>query len=397
VDRLHGRQETALGLSARAARGFRYSLVARMRPRPSTMHDMKPRRTPLPIALVAGVTLFGCGSDDSPDASGASITRSGPSDPEIAFFRLTDGYDIATADATGRNLRVISGQSRKGTVVPHLFARPAWSPDARRIAFAGVRRGDRAGFRAGIFVMRADGRGQRSITKLRRAFDLLWSPNGRAIVFTRAHRSGSTLAGSLWAIRPDGSHRRQLTPRIKGRIDKAGGFSPNGSHLAFTRTTCGFEEQGGCLSQTSAIFLAKADGSGARKLLDRASDPAFSPDGRRIAFVSDRDENGSLSYGDREFFANELYVMTADGSDQQRLTHTRDLNEAAPSWLPSGTRIAFQRGKAFDNAEGMSLLQINADGTCERTILADPRFETWYARPAWRPKKTRRGSGPLAC
>jgi WD40-like Beta Propeller Repeat len=73
--------------------------------------------------------------------------------------------------------------------------------------------------------------------------------------------------------------------------------------------------------------------------------PPFSPDGERIAFVSDRDRNGGLSYGDRGFFANELYVMAADGGDQRRLTRTRHLNEAQPSWLPGGTRLAFQRGE----------------------------------------------------
>ena len=64
----------------------------------------------------------------------------------------------------------------------------------------------------------------------------------------------------------------------------------------------------------------------------------------RIAFVSDRDRNGELCYGDRCFIANELYVANADGSSPLRLTRTQDLNEARPSWLPNGSRIAYQRG-----------------------------------------------------
>ena len=87
--------------------------------------------------------------------------------------------------------------------------------------------------------------------------------------------------------------------------------------------------------------------------------------------------------------------MRANGSGRRRLTRTRDVNETAPAWSPDGERIAFQRGRAFDNAEGMSLHQMNPDGTCERTILADPKLDTWYARPAWRPSGE--GPGGLAC
>jgi hypothetical protein len=56
--------------------------------------------------------------------------------------------------------------------------------------------------------------------------------------------------------------------------------------------------------------------------------------------VSDRDETGQLSYGDRSFFANELYVMDADGGHPVRLTRTKQLNESSPSWSPDGRVIA---------------------------------------------------------
>ena len=100
------------------------------------------------------------------------------------------------------------------------------------------------------------------------------------------------------------------------------------------------------------------DGTEQQRVLGRASESAFLPDGQRLAFVSDRAKNGSLDYGDREFFANELYVTGVDGGHRRRLTKTRGLNEARPSWLPEGTRLAFQRGEQIGNAEGMSLFQI---------------------------------------
>ena len=77
------------------------------------------------------------------------------------------------------------------------------------------------------------------------------------------------------------------------------------------------------------------DGSGVIRLTDNdASDvtPAWSPDGRRIAFASERD--GNL----------EIYVMNADGSGVTRLTYN-GANDLFPDWSPDGRRIAFHSNR----------------------------------------------------
>lgn len=198
-------------------------------------------------------------------------------------------------------------------------------------------------------------------------------------------------------MRPDGSDQRRLTDVVGGRSDIPGSFSPDGRTLAFTRGTLERPDNEGRVANTREIWSIRPDGSGAGTLAARAADPAFSPDGTRIAFASDRDENGELSYGDAVFFANELYVMGADGSSPRRLTRTRARNEAQPSWLPSGARIAYQRGRVTGNAQGTVVMQANADGSCPTAIVSDPRLRSWYAAPAWRPGDARRGDGPLTC
>jgi Tol biopolymer transport system component len=80
------------------------------------------------------------------------------------------------------------------------------------------------------------------------------------------------------------------------------------------------------------IFVMNKDGSGVTQLTGNDQkldiDPAVSPDGKKIAFTSNRDDN------------YEIYVMNADGSDQTRLTR-EPTEDSEPTWSPDGTKIAF--------------------------------------------------------
>jgi TolB protein len=329
-------------------------------------------------------------------------TLPGTERPQLAFFTThpehSEGiYDLALSDGRGDGMETLTGGSIDGSVWPQLFTRVSWSPDGERIAFAGgpgpldASRQDVND----IYVVHADGSNSEQLTKVGDAGDPVWSPDGTAIVFTRLRsQEGEPFGADLWSIDADGGEPTQLTEAADWEVDRSGSFTPDGSQLGFTRTT--FEPDSISLDETSAIHIVDADGSHAM-LIDRGSDPAFSPDGERIAFASDRDQNGELCYGDRCRLAGELYVANADGSDPKRLTETSELNEARPSWFPDGSRIAYQRGKVFQNAEVMSILELNADGSCGREILKGSGDGTWYASPAWRPSEPRVGGGRLSC
>ncbi len=124
-----------------------------------------------------------------------------------------------------------------------------------------------------------------------------------------------------------------------------------------------------------AVFEMNANGEGQNRLTeaettDAASsasvffqvEPDWSPDGKSIAFVSQR--SGSF----------DLYVMAADGTGTRRLTSTEDDNESSPTWSPEGDRIAFARGG--------DIYVMNADGSGAGRISDDTVEE---AEPAWSP------------
>jgi Tol biopolymer transport system component len=124
-----------------------------------------------------------------------------------------------------------------------------------------------------------------------------------------------------------------------------------------------------------AVFEMNADGAGQHRLTEAGAaddvssesvffqvEPDWSPDGKSIAFVSQR--TGSF----------DLYVMAADGTGTRPLTTTGDEEESSPTWSPEGDRIAFAR-------EG-DIYVLNADGSGARRISDVTAQE---AEPAWSP------------
>ena len=218
---------------------------------------------------------------------------------------------------------------------------PAWSPDGRRIAFAG---------RWGIWVMNADGSGSRELTTQDpgrgHGARLYWSPDGRKLAFlSGAH---CDFCHHLYVMNADGSDLKDLTPSVGGGPDRGvanPAWSPDGRAIAFVRRD--HWPVGGF---TDAVHVVRSDGSGRRRLTWAPADyfaPAWSPDGRKLAFVSDRGGN------------TEVYVMNADGSKPRNLTrHPR--YDGDPVWSPDGRSIAFVTNR--DGAYGIYVMSPDGSG-----------------------------------
>ena len=120
------------------------------------------------------------------------------------------------------------------------------------------------------------------------------------------------------------------------------------------------------------IYTSRPDGSQRRQLTHTRKpiqniEPAWSPDGRRIAFLRvRRGKQNSSVFALPELMPVSLYVMNADGTRQRRIPQTNDPEGGAPAWSPDGSRIAFSAGNPG------RIYTIEPDGTHRTRIAAVP-------------------------
>jgi TolB protein len=160
--------------------------------------------------------------------------------------------------------------------------------------------------------------------------------------------------GDIYVMHSDGSNWRRLTFAAKG-----GGlpqWSPDRRRIVFVSTREGDGKN---------VYIMNADGSNVVRLTNHKDDddePSWSPDAAKIVFESNRDGN------------SEIYVMNVDGSGVQRLTWS-DREGSFPCWSPDGTRIVFG---VDDGLPSEAIFVMNSDGSAPRLVGAG-------AAPRWSP------------
>jgi hypothetical protein len=177
---------------------------------------------------------------------------------------------------------------------------------------------------------------------------------------------------------PDGSNQRQLTDG-RERFDNSPAWSPDGKRIAFERTDCVHFPSGYVFCLGGSTLVINNDGSGLESILDHFGEfehysPIWSPDGQKLAFIGYQAGSGF----------SELFTVNADGRNSRNLTNTIDSDESDPAWQPvavpilSSPRIIeavargkklFITGQRFDDG---AVVLINGEHNTTFNDLDDP-------------------------
>jgi WD40-like Beta Propeller Repeat len=252
----------------------------------------------------------------------------------IAFGTLNEhGTQLRTSTLSGRHERVLARFKPLPLGLERKSGFPEWRPDGARVLYQRLA--------TGIETIRDDGRGRRTLRT-----SLLfpgWSPSGRELVAVEATAEPYALV----RMRLDGSHKRRFAVPPTGSLALPR-WSPSGRWILFEHGT----------SEGVFVWRVRPDGSGMHRVV-RGTLHTWAPGGRRFAYSDGRD----------------IWSIRGDGRDRRRVLRCPDNTTVAGiAWSPDGRRIAFVRQRPADAHDTSTVMSVPAHGGRARRHFGGERF-----------------------
>ncbi len=217
---------------------------------------------------------------------------------------------------------------------------PTFSPDGKRMVYISVIAGKEQ-----LFAMNLDGSDPVQLTHDDADHeDPAWSPDGKKIAFVFSTEKLT----QIQLMNPDGSNVEPLTPKELQTIHPS--WTPDSTKVLY----CTNDDLAPPKKNDSSIYIMDIATRQNQRLITGGVNtfPVISPDGKKLAFRRMLGETNS-----------EVFIANSDGSDQKNLTNDPAF-DGWPAWSPDGTRIAY----ASNKNRNYEIYTMNPDGTGVRKV-----------------------------
>ena len=274
----------------------------------------------------------------------------------MAFTTLENrAFHLYIIDKNGENLKLLSKGLR-------FCGNPVFSPDQSKVVF--VKNDKLVSHKADIYLIDIDGNNEIKLTNQNSNSSPIWNVTGTKILYT----SSTDTSCGVYSMNLDGSNKTLLTPNNLCLCRPK--LSPDGNKLSLVSNDW----------NGSQIFVMDLSSKEVKQItftvnphhfdsgfpVEGNANPAWSPNSDKLAYVS-------WEYGNPEIF-----IISADGTGNKRLTNTTKSREENPSWSHDGQFIVFS---SMRNEKAQAeIFVMNADGTNQKALTnykGDDTYPLW--------------------